>query len=1229
MQRMLYRIFMGIFTAVLVLAAVNASAPAGAAEDPWLSSGKRLWRGDSRGALKELVQTALKEDDPALLEYGVFRMAEALSYPELVPGGIRACERLLAENEAVARSESLRARIRILHAWLSLRSGVTGAAEAMLDELGFVNDFKVLGPFDPHGATPFDAARMPKADIGAAVLYPGKLHPVRWFDARTDRMGILDIGERNLDAADALYFFAAEFTTRSEETRVFHIGKTGHTEIWIDGRRVFKSETRHRFVHDQYRVKVRCVPGRHRVLVRMEDSLGDGIKFSLRHNELDKNENAKVARDTGTVAGASWFPALRELSARAGKGGPDDAFRAGYLIYAAGLDSEETGEAAALFQAALGSDAYGRMARYYLALCRDDEEKRDILLRQAADGDRTALLPLVKIVESRISNGFLHETPPLIARIREINPSCPAASELKSLYFTERGWYDEALKQARSLIESGFPSVGRTVRGRVLNLRQRYRSAADEYGILCGLDRYNRTYARALADSLERTGEAGGTISALEGAVHLFPCDADLRRRLAGAVRTSRGREAALPYLTAALALAPDDSGILFDIGSLYYQTGSVSSGLYYMKEALLRNPDNFRMKEYIDAIESTPDPLDRFRVKDLPVFDDGTGLYPDEAAVVILDECVMKITADGSYEKTVRRVFRINAESAIRDFSTQYIIFNPATDRVEDVRCTVTRGGEVVESAESYVRSLSDPESRMYYDVQARVLSVPSLGKGSLVDLSYRVRSGEARLYRGYVGEQIMAGGRYRTLISNTVISRPEGMRLHVRLRGLGNDRLSVTRQGDRRIYRLSLSNLPPSKDEVAMPHQSEIVPSLIVSSHGTWEEAARWYSSLMRGRVTMSTEMQKDLAEIVGPEDSDLEKMRKIFNHVNSSIRYVGFELGLGGLQPRNADLTYATRMGDCKDLTLVLISMLRKSGIDARMALVRTRERGALDRSIAFIGQFNHAICFVNLEGGIFLDATAKMAGSRELPTEDRNIQAFVIGDGGHSFITTTGSFYHENTDAVTTDVAIDAGGGAVFKRTLSKGGAFARSVRLDILDESEKLRGIASYWNSKYTGTSINGLSMHQAGIERPVVYSYDGRIPSFLSTTGEYAAFQSFLVSSDYYREYGMMKSRVFPVRISGGWTSDTTVRFTMPAGWEVAVLPRGEERVHSRFVAKFEYAMKGKAEIEVRSSIVFRDSSVDPSEYGEFREFLLFIHRKENERIILRSIKNGGPKAVR
>lgn len=1188
---------------------------AGTGSGPFLPAEKLLWRGDYRGALGEIVRAAAEVDDPALLEYGLFVMAETLRYPEMIDDGIAACESLRTGNAAFARHEILGARLRMLHSWLSLRAGDTSTAEKALRELGFIREFRLIGPFSVEGAEDFDAERLGAESHGVPSMHAGKLYPVRWFSARTDRLGILDPGERNLDTADVRYYLEAEFTVERAGARVFHIGKTGHARIWMDGKPLFKSETRHRFAHDQYRVTVRCGPGRHRLLIQLEDSLHDGVRFSLRHTAAAAGDDAGSAR---------WFDALGVMRSRASAGGRDDAFRAGFLVYAAGLNTEDAGEAAALFQKAMGSVQYGRMARYYLALCRDDEEKRSILLREAAAGDGAALLPTVKIVQSRMQNGFIHEAPPLIETIRSMNPSCPAALELEASYFIGRGWYDEALKRAASLEDSGFPSAGASVRARVMILREQHRGAAYEYARLWRMDRFNRDTANALAEAMERSGQPVAAAVVLEEAAHIFDCDVSLRRRLAGVVRTARGTEAALPYLTAALAIAPDDSGVLFDLGSLYHRQGATRAGLRYMKEALLRNPDNFRMKEYIDAIERVPDALARYRAAVTDALIARADAYRDEAAVMILDECVMKIMADGSYEKTVRKVFRINAESAIRDFSTQYILFNPSTDRVEDVRCVVNRGGETVETSETYARSLSDPESRMYYDVQARVLAVPALGRGSLVDLSYRLRSGEARLYRGYIGERIMAGGRYRTLVSNIVISRPEGMPLHVRLSGLNEDRVSVMREGGRRIYRLSLENRSPIRDEVAMPHHSEIIPSLIVSSHGSWDEAARWYASLMRGRTAMSAEMRRDLSGVIAGADSDIAKMRNVYNHVNASIRYVGFELGLGGLQPRSADLTYATRMGDCKDLTLVLVSMLRASGIDARMALVRTRERGALDRSIPSIGQFNHAICFVNLEGGVFLDATAKMAGFRELPSEDRNIQALVIDERGHSFINTAGRFYHANLDSVVTEVGIESQGGAELNRKLTKGGAFARSARGELLDKSEKLRGIGAYWNSKYSGASVSTLIAHRTGTEMPVEYSYNVRIPSFLSPAGGYAAFPAFIVSSDYYREYGMMKSRVSPVRISSGWTSDTVVRFTIPRGWDIAVLPAAENRAHPGFSARFEYVRKGDSVFEARSSVVFVDSSISPEEYGVFRDFLIFIHRKENERIIIRKIEGPG-----
>jgi len=84
------------------------------------------------------------------------------------------------------------------------------------------------------------------------------------------------------------------------------------------------------------------------------------------------------------------------------------------------------------------------------------------------------------------------------------------------------------------------------------------------------------------------------------------------------------------------------------------------------------------------------------------------------------------------------------------------------------------------------------------------------------------------------------------------------------------------------------------------------------------------------------------------------------------------------------------------------------------------------------------------------------------------------------------------------------------------------------------------------------------------------------------------------------------------------------VRFTIPRGWYIAVLPAAENRAHPGFSARFEYVRKGDSVFEARSSVVFVDSSISPEEYGVFRDFLIFIHRKENERIIIRKIEGPG-----
>ena len=80
---------------------------------------------------------------------------------------------------------------------------------------------------------------------------------------------------------------------------------------------------------------------------------------------------------------------------------------------------------------------------------------------------------------------------------------------------------------------------------------------------------------------------------------------------------------------------------------------------------------------------------------------------------------------------------------------------------------------------------------------------------------------------------------------------------------------------------------------------------------------------------------------------------------------IRYVGIEIGIGGLQPHPAADVFKYRYGDCKDKATLLIAMLNAVGVRATWVLVDTH-RGFIDPALPSI-QGNHAIAAIEMPAG----------------------------------------------------------------------------------------------------------------------------------------------------------------------------------------------------------------------------------------------------------------------
>ena len=89
---------------------------------------------------------------------------------------------------------------------------------------------------------------------------------------------------------------------------------------------------------------------------------------------------------------------------------------------------------------------------------------------------------------------------------------------------------------------------------------------------------------------------------------------------------------------------------------------------------------------------------------------------------------------------------------------------------------------------------------------------------------------------------------------------------------------------------------------------------------------------------------------------------KVRALTAFLQSDVRYVGIEIGIGGFQPHPASDVFRSRYGDCKDKVTLLSSMLKEAGIDSDYLLVDT-ERGVVKPDVPST-LFNHVILAIPL-------------------------------------------------------------------------------------------------------------------------------------------------------------------------------------------------------------------------------------------------------------------------
>ncbi len=139
-------------------------------------------------------------------------------------------------------------------------------------------------------------------------------------------------------------------------------------------------------------------------------------------------------------------------------------------------------------------------------------------------------------------------------------------------------------------------------------------------------------------------------------------------------------------------------------------------------------------------------------------------------------------------------------------------------------------------------------------------------------------------------------------------------------------------------------------------------------------------WYMGMQKNlNKTPDETLEKVVDSLLTGDETEIEKVRKVFYWVQDNISYVAIEDGLGGFIARDASLVCHRKYGDCKDMASIITEMLRIAGVKSYLTWIGSRSIPYTYADLPTPSADNHMIASYQKEDGswLFLDATGKKA------------------------------------------------------------------------------------------------------------------------------------------------------------------------------------------------------------------------------------------------------------
>lgn len=1124
--------------------------------------------------------------------------------------------RVLSDDNAPG---SLKAMAAEQMATRMVRGGDIGKATDMFNQIGFIRSWSLAGPFENISASGYSKEYGPEKEYRTSAVYEGVSGiPVSWFPMTAMRHdGWIDF-TLYFYYSHAVYYANTFVYSPEKQTVDFRIGTSGFFKAFLNDEPVLTTEDEFNNDIDTYVAKTTLQKGWNRLLVKCGSSEIDRCNFLARFTsetghplsglQYSTEPQAYTARPGVT---ATPKPNLDEEFFKAEiKAHPD--YLENYLLLAdcylrndKGIEAEKTLKLA-LKQAPDAVILLDHMLEAYIRGRKYDEITTTLEKLASMKADIPSALEYQ--ISEHMSNEEYDKAEELLNRLERFIPGTERMYSYRINLFSAKSQYDKVMALNEEAFKK-FPDNFRFMSMAVIVADKVHGDPKESINIARDYLKRNNTEEAiiALSESYLQQSQFEKWEETYLKLFEIEPASPGYYYTMGTKYFGRQDYDKAEKSLNKALAICPANPMYYKKLGEIYRIRDEKTKSEDAFRTTLKYDPTDYDTRAMLRELQGKKSVFDNFSsisidsvVRTAP----SSKSFPNDPAIILLDDVKRVVYEGGSSETLQEMVVKVFNKQGIDDFKEYSLGYNSYA--------------EALNIEKAVVRKKDGTEVKA--DVNGGYIVFKSLEEDDCIYIRWRKKNYYGGKLHNHFWDTYYFNYYYPITTVRYSLLAPKDYKFNYKTRKMSSEPVK-SETADGLLYTWSLHDEPAIEFESGMPSLDEIGKVLTISSIQDWAFMVDWYSDIAQTKTRTTYEIEEKVQEILANKDKMTEEdiLREVYEFITEYIRYSSVSFRQSGWIPQKARDVLVTKIGDCKDVATLCISMLREAGISANYVLLKTAHSSRTPADLP-MPDFDHCIVSVDTKKGPqILDLTANNFPIGSVPEMDLDGFALLIKPGVSKPMTLDRSHFAPRSINTNTVMTVNDDGSVLIDQKIVFSGSLSAYLRDYFRNKgkNEQEKSIIEMLGSRYPNVKLKEFSFNNLDtIANTLSYSLAFEVPGFVMETGRFKILKapwSYAESSDEALAY---EKRAYPYSY---YPSTDTVaehlEIRLPAGYApVELLNADYTSPVAQFASKYEFK---NGVISGKRTFVNKKNVVSTEEYDVFKKFYNSVVKEDSKQILL------------